>query len=59
VLTLNEASRRTSLSFPTVAKGMTGLVALGIARELTGNRRNRAFAYDRYLAMLGEGTEPF
>jgi len=58
VLTLNEASRRTSLSFPTVAKGMTGLVALGIARELTGNRRNRAFAYDRYLAMLGEGTEP-
>jgi predicted transcriptional regulator len=58
VLTLNEVSRRTGLSFPTVSKGMTGLVAFGVARELTGNRRNRVFAYDRYLAILGEGTEP-
>jgi hypothetical protein len=37
---------------------MTGLADLGLARELTGNRRNRVFAYDRYLAILGEGTEP-
>ena len=58
VLTVNELSRRTSLSFPTAAKGMTRLADLGIARELTGNRRNRVFAYDRYLAILGEGTEP-
>jgi Fic family protein len=58
VLTLKEVSRRTTLTFPTAAKGMMALVALGIARELTGNRRNRVFAYDRYLAVLGEGTEP-
>ncbi len=58
VLTVNEVSRRTGLSFPTAAKGMTGLADLGLARELTGNRRNRVFAYDRYLAILGEGTEP-
>ncbi len=58
VLTLNEVSRRAGLSFPTAAKGMTGLADLGLARELTGNRRNRVFAYDRYLAILGEGTEP-
>lgn len=58
VLTLNEVSRRAGLSFPTASKGMTGLVGAGIARELTGNRRNRVFAYDRYLAILGEGTEP-
>ena len=58
VLTVNEVSRRTGLSFPTAAKGMTGLAALGLVRELTGNRRNRVFAYDRYLAILGEGTEP-
>jgi len=58
VLTVNEISRRTALSFPTVAKGMAALADLGVARELTGNRRNRVFAYDRYLAILGEGTEP-
>ena len=58
VLTLNEVSRRAGLSFPTASKGMVGLVELGIVRELTGHRRNRVFAYDRYLAILGEGTEP-
>ena len=33
------------------------LSALGIAREITGKRRNRLFVYDRYLAILSEGTE--
>ena len=58
VITLNEVSRRTGLSFPTSAKGMTALMNDGLVRELTGFRRNRVFAYDRYLAILGEGTEP-
>ena len=58
VLTLNEVSRRAGLSFPTAAKGMAALTELGLARELTGNRRNRVFSYQRYLAILGEGTEP-
>jgi len=29
---------------------------LVVARELTGKRRNRVFAYDRYLALLAAGT---
>lgn len=58
VLTLNEVSRRAGLSFPTAAKGMAALAELGLARELTGNRRNRVFSYQQYLAILGEGTEP-
>lgn len=33
------------------------LVDLGIAREITGRRRNRLYAYDRYLAVLNEATE--
>jgi hypothetical protein len=33
------------------------MVELGIARELTGKQRNRLFLYDRYLAILNEGTE--
>jgi len=58
VITLNEVSRRTGLSFPTSAKGMNALVDIGLVRELTGYRRNRVFAYDGYMAILGEGTEP-
>ena len=58
VITLNEVSRRTGLSFPTSAKGMASLADLGLARELTGYRRNRVFAYQRYLSVLNEGLEP-
>jgi len=47
----------TGLSFPAASSAMGVLVDLGIARELTGKRRNRLFAYDRYLTILNEGTE--
>ncbi len=49
--------RQTGLSTPTVGKALDVLVKVGIAREITGRRRNRVFAYDRYLAILNEGTE--
>jgi hypothetical protein len=29
----------------------------GLARELTGKRRNRLYVYDQYLTILSEGTE--
>src|SRR4029077_2732934 len=58
VVTLNDVTRRAGLSFPTAAKAMAALITMGLVRELTGYRRNRVFAYDRYLAILGEGTEP-
>lgn len=56
ILNLQEASQKTDLSYPATGTGMDLLVESGIARELTGKRRNRIFAYDRYLAILGEGT---
>ena len=34
------------------------LADLGIARELTGRKRNRGFVYDAYLKILNEGMEP-
>ena len=37
---------------------MEALAELGIAREVTGRRRGRLFAYDGYLSILNEGTEP-
>jgi Fic family protein len=58
ITTLNDLCRRTGLSFPTATKGIDRLMTLGIVKELTGGRRNRVFSYDRYLAILNEGTEP-
>jgi Fic family protein len=55
--TLADVRGRTGLSFPAVASAMELLVELGIARELTGKQRNRVFVYDRYLAIMSEGTE--
>lgn len=43
---------------PTATRAMQALVALGIARELTGGRRNRVFVYDEYLDVLNEGGQP-
>lgn len=48
---------RTGLSFPTANSAVDLMVEMGIVRELTGKRRNRIFAYDRYLSILNEGTE--
>ena len=56
-LSMPETCRRTGLSFPAAASAMDLLTGLGIARELTGKRRNRLFVYDQYLSTLNEGTE--
>jgi Fic family protein len=58
ITTLNDVCKRTGLSFPTATKGIDKLMNLSIVRERTGGRRNRIFAYERYLAILNEGTEP-
>lgn len=54
---LKYVCERSGLSFPAAGKAMEALVALGIAREVTSRRRNRAFAYERYMNILNEGTE--
>jgi Fic family protein len=55
---LKAVCKRTGLSFPAASAGMGVLADLKIARELTGRKRDRIFAYDRYLSILSEGTEP-
>lgn len=44
------------MSAPTVGAAIRMLEGLGIVRELTGKQRNRLFGYDRYIALLAEGT---
>ena len=58
VLTLAHLCRHAQMTFPTAGKAMQTLVAAGIARELTGQRRNRVFIYDSYLGILNEGGQP-
>ena len=58
ISSMAEICRSTGLSFPAASSAMELLVELKIARELTGKRRNRLFAYDRYLTILNKGTEP-
>lgn len=58
ILSIGQVRRITGLSFQAASSAMDLLADLGIARELTGQRRNRLFAYDRYLAILSEGTRP-
>lgn len=55
---LNALTESTGASYPTVARAVEALEDLGIVREITGRRRERVFAYRRYLDILGEGTEP-
>ncbi len=58
VITLKEVTRQTGLTFATAAKGMKILEDLDIAHEITGRKRDRVFAYARYLSILGKGAKP-
>ena len=57
LLSLSSAARNAQLSFRAAGLAMDLLVKQGVAREITGRRRNRLFAYDRYLSILNEDTE--
>ena len=54
---LRQIGAITGITFPTASKAMLALVDIGIARELTGQRRNRVFVYDAYLHVLNENGD--
>ena len=56
IRSVQQAAEHTRLSFPAAANAMRTLERTGIVRELTGRRRNRMFAYDRYVSIISEGT---
>ena len=58
ILSIPQVRGLTRLSFQAAASAMELLANEGIAREITGKRRDRLFVYDRCLSVLGEGTEP-
>jgi Fic family protein len=58
LLSIPVACRRTGMVPNTVTKVMGALQTAGIVKEITGQKRNRLFRYDRYMKVLTEGTEP-
>ncbi|MEO5331164.1 MAG: Fic family protein [Magnetococcus sp. YQC-5] len=54
---LGQIGKNARITFPTASKAMMTLVEMGIARELTGQRRNRVFVYNEYLNILNEGGD--
>jgi Fic family protein len=58
VSTIPRLAKRTRLTLPTIAKALEVLGDQRIVSETTGRKRNRVYRYDRYLAILDEGTEP-
>ncbi len=50
-------SQATGSSLPTVYKSIHHLEKIGIVKEITGKKRNRLFAYQRYLQLLTESIE--
>jgi Fic family protein len=58
IMSIPDAAGKIGASAPTVAKSVEHLRRLGILREKTGRQRHRLFVYQRYLAILNEGTDP-
>ena len=58
ITSLQEAGRLSGLASTATTNGMRVLENLGIAREITGRERDRRYAYQRYVEILSEGTEP-
>ena len=58
IVTIQTASDRLGISFPTAAAALENLVEIRIVRETTGRQRGRVYAYSDYIALLDRGTEP-
>lgn len=55
---IRTAAKALRLTIPTVTNALNHLVRLGIVKEVSGNRRDRLFAYSRYVNMVSKGTDP-
>ncbi|MCK6529751.1 Fic family protein [Myxococcota bacterium] len=58
ITSIGDAARALDLTFPTVSAALERMAGAGLVRELTGKGRNRLFAYQPYIDVLGEGAEP-
>ena len=58
VATIDYLAGASGIPYTTAARAVRALTETGLLGELTGRRRGRVFAYNRYLAILSEGAQP-
>jgi len=58
MVTLSRAIKLLDTTKPTAQKAIDALCASGILREVTGKRRDRVYAYHKYIDVLAQDTEP-
>ncbi len=58
VLGASSVAEQLELTNPPVYAAIDRLERAGILREATGRQRGKLYVYDKYLAILTEGTEP-
>ena len=56
--TVQAAARALNLTEPTIRSSFQHLSKLGVAQEISGRQRGQVFAYQSYVRILSEGTEP-
>ena len=56
MVTLGGAMEMLKTSKPTAGKAIEALRRMGVLAEITGRRRNRVYAYEKYLKVLAEDT---
>lgn len=59
LISSTRAAETLRLTWPTAQAAIERLEGLGIAKEVTGKRRDRVYAYERQLEVLDEGTGGF
>jgi len=55
---IRTAAEALRLTVPTVTNALNHLVQLGIVKEVSGKRRDRLFAYSRFVSTVSKGTNP-
>jgi len=55
---IRAAAKVLKLTIPTITNALNHLMRVGIVKEVSGKKRDRLFAYTRYLNIVSEGTEP-
>jgi Fic family protein len=56
IVSIPHASRELGITWPTAKSALQRLESLGIAREISGRRRDRVYAYRKQLEILDRGT---